>query len=50
MFTRLRLSPAQVSRLRDERGVYMVQDSRINIAGLAEDRLDELAGHIAAPL
>lgn len=50
MFARLGLSPAQVSRLRDEQGVYMVQDSRINIAGLAEDRLDELAAHIAAVL
>jgi aromatic-amino-acid transaminase len=50
MFARLGLSAAQVDRLRREHGVYMVQDSRINVAGLDEQRLDELASHIAATL
>ncbi|QDL92731.1 aspartate/tyrosine/aromatic aminotransferase [Paroceanicella profunda] len=43
MFSRLGASPAQVERLRAEHGIYMVGDSRMNIAGLPEDRLDHLA-------
>jgi aspartate/tyrosine/aromatic aminotransferase len=50
MFTRLGLSAAQIDRLRDERAVYAISDSRINIAGLPGERLDELAAHIAAVL
>ena len=34
MFSRLGLTPEQVDRLREEFGIYMVGDSRINIAGL----------------
>ena len=34
MFSRLGLTEAQVNRLRDDHGIYMVGDSRINIAGL----------------
>ncbi|MEK1891967.1 MAG: amino acid aminotransferase, partial [Rhizobium sp.] len=43
MFSRLGLTDAQVDRLRDEFGIYMVGDSRFNVAGLREDRLDDLA-------
>jgi aspartate aminotransferase len=48
MFSRLGLDPEQVERLRVEHGVYMVGDSRINVAGLPEDRLDLLAAAIVS--
>lgn len=50
MFSRLGLNEAQVNRLRDEFAIYMVGDSRINVAGLKEDRLEELAKAIVAVL
>jgi aromatic-amino-acid transaminase len=50
MFSRLGLSEAQVERLRAEHGVYMVGDSRINVAGLPEDGLDRLAKAIVSVL
>jgi aspartate aminotransferase len=34
MFSRLGASPDQVARMRAEHGIYMVGDSRVNIAGL----------------
>lgn len=40
----------QVQRLRDEHAVYMVGDSRINVAGLPEGKLDDLAKAIVAVL
>ena len=48
MFSRLGLTPEQVVALRDTHGVYMVGDSRINIAGLPANGLDKLAKAIAA--
>ena len=48
MFSRLGATPEQVAALRADHGVYMVGDSRINIAGLPADRLDKLASAIAA--
>ncbi|MBL8583609.1 MAG: aspartate/tyrosine/aromatic aminotransferase, partial [Rhizobiaceae bacterium] len=50
MFSRLGLTPQQVERLREEHAVYMVGDSRINVAGLREDALDRLAAAIAGVL
>ncbi|WP_112310131.1 amino acid aminotransferase [Pseudogemmobacter bohemicus] len=50
MFSRLGLSEAQVNRLREEFGVYMVGDSRINIAGLNKDTVPVLARAIASVL
>ncbi|ESZ19820.1 amino acid aminotransferase [Mesorhizobium sp. L48C026A00] len=50
MFSRLGLSEAQVERLRAEHGVYMVGDSRINVAGLPEDGMDALAKAIVSVL
>ncbi|MDP9810478.1 aromatic-amino-acid transaminase [Rhizobium tibeticum] len=50
MFSRLGLTEAQVDRLRDEFGIYMVGDSRFNVAGLKEDRLDDLAKAVVATL
>ncbi len=43
MFSRLGLSPEQVAALRAEHGIYMVGDSRINIAGLPPEGLDRFA-------
>lgn len=48
MFSRLGLSPEQVDRLREEYGIYMVGDSRINIAGLNAQTVPVLAQAIAA--
>jgi aspartate/tyrosine/aromatic aminotransferase len=50
MFSRLGLSEAQVERLRAEYGVYMVGDSRINVAGLPEEGMDNLAKAIVSVL
>lgn len=50
MFSRLGLTEKQVERLREEHGVYMVGDSRINVAGLPEDRMDDLARAIVSVL
>lgn len=50
MFSRLGLTPEQVKRLRDEHAIYMVDDSRINVAGLPEGRLDDLAAAIVSVL
>ena len=50
MFSRLGLTEAQVDRLREEYGIYMVGDSRFNVAGLKEDRLDELAKAVVSVL
>lgn len=50
MFSRLGLTPEQVMRLRTEFGIYMVGDSRFNVAGLPGARLDWLAGAVGAVL
>ncbi|OHV88144.1 amino acid aminotransferase [Mesorhizobium sp. ORS 3428] len=50
MFSRLGLTEAQVERLRTEHAVYMVGDSRINVAGLPENRMDDLAKAIVSVL
>ena len=47
MFSRLGASPEQVQRLRDEHGIYMVGDSRMNIAGLNAATVPVLAEAIA---
>ncbi|MGX9854012.1 amino acid aminotransferase [Limimaricola variabilis] len=43
MFSRLGASPEQVARLRDDHGIYMVGDSRMNIAGLNDRTIPILA-------
>lgn len=50
MFSRLGLTAAQVEILRAEHGIYMVSDSRVNIAGLPKDGMDALAKAIASVL
>ncbi len=48
MFSRLGLTEAQVNILRDKHGIYMVGDSRINIAGLNAKTVPILAAAIAS--
>ena len=50
MFCFLGIDPAQVGRLKKEFGVYMVDSSRINVAGITEDNVAYLADSIAAVL
>ena len=50
MFSLLGLTEAQVARLREEFGIYMVSDSRINIAGLNAKTVPILARSVAAVL
>ncbi|SPH16737.1 Aromatic-amino-acid aminotransferase [Defluviimonas aquaemixtae] len=46
MFSRLGASPEQVERLKSEHGIYMVGDSRLNIAGLNAKSVPVLASAI----
>ncbi len=43
MFSRLGATPEQVDRLRDEHAIYLVGDSRLNIAGLNKESVPILA-------
>jgi aromatic-amino-acid transaminase len=47
MFSRLGLNERNVQVLREEFGIYMVSDSRINIAGLQREKIDFLAASIS---
>jgi aspartate aminotransferase/aromatic-amino-acid transaminase len=46
MFSLLGLAPEVVQKLKTEDAVYMINDSRINVAGIPEDRVDELADYL----
>ena len=48
MFSRLGLTEAQVETLRRDHGIYMVSDSRINIAGLNAATVPVLAAAVAS--
>jgi len=48
MFSRLGLTPEQVEQLREDHGIYVIGDSRINVAGLPGDRLNDVARAIVA--
>ena len=48
MFSLLGATKAQVDELRDRHGIYIIGDSRMNVAGLREDRIDEVAAALAA--
>lgn len=50
MFSRLPLSIDQILTLRDRDGIYMLNDGRVNVAGLPADRLEEIAKAIARVL
>jgi len=47
MFTLLGATPEQVDRLREEFGIYLVGDSRINVAGLTEENIPVVARAVA---
>ena len=48
MFSLLGLKPDTINHLKAENAVYMLDDSRINIAGLADERIERLADAIVA--
>jgi aspartate aminotransferase len=50
MFCFLGVSAEQVTRLKKEFGIYMVDSSRINVAGITTENVDYLAESIAAVL
>ena len=50
MFCFLGISKEQVARLKKDYGVYMVDSSRINVAGITEANVEYLASSIAAVL
>ena len=50
MFSYVGLSPDQVESLKKDAGIYMVNSSRINIAGITKDNVEYLASSIAAVL
>ncbi len=48
MFSRLPLNTEQLGILRSEHGIYIVGDGRINVAGLPEQGMDQLADAICS--
>ena len=48
MFSLAGTTVDQVARLKDEFAVYMVGAGRMNVAGLAEDRIDHFADALLA--
>lgn len=48
MFSRLGLSEAQVNKLREDHAIYMIGDSRFNVAGLNEQSIPVIAKAIVA--
>lgn len=49
-FSSLELAPADVARLREDHGVYVVPSGRINIAGLREEQVRPFAAALRAVL
>ena len=50
MFSLLGLENSVVEHLKANNGVYMIGDSRINVAGIPEDRVGELADAFLAAI
>jgi aspartate/tyrosine/aromatic aminotransferase len=50
MFCYLGITPEQVERLKSDFGIYLVNSSRINVAGITEDNVGYLSDSIAAVL
>ena len=48
MFSRLGATPEQVDELRETHGIYMIGDSRMNIAGLNSETVPKLAEAIVS--
>ncbi len=40
MFSFLGITPQQVAQLQQDYGIYIVDSSRVNMAGLSDDRMD----------
>ncbi len=47
MFSLLGISPDEVARLRDEYSIYLVGDTRFNVAGLRDNNLDYFVSSVA---
>ena len=47
MFSLLGATPDEVDRLRDDHGIYLVFDSRMNVAGLTEEAIPLVAKAVA---
>ena len=47
MFSYSGLSPMQVDQLKTEYGIYIVGSGRINVAGMVEDKMDQLCDAVA---
>jgi len=50
MFSFLGLSPDQVARMKKDHAVYMVDSSRVNVAGITAANVDHIARSVAAVL
>lgn len=50
MFSMLPLTASGIAALRDDHGIYVPGSGRINVAGLPEERLDEIAALVAPHL
>ena len=50
MFFFLRIEPEQLVRLREEFGIYMIDSTRINAAGLNRNNVDYFADYLLAVL
>jgi aspartate/tyrosine/aromatic aminotransferase len=50
MFSLLGVSPEVVERLRDKHHIYMISDSRMNLAGIMPGNVEYVARCIAAEL
>jgi len=48
MFSLLGLTPEQVDKLKKDYGIYMISDSRINVAGVQEENIDRLVEAVLA--
>ena len=50
MFSLIGATPAQVDRLREDHGIYLVGDGRMNVAGLTPDTIPRVARALAEVL
>jgi aspartate/tyrosine/aromatic aminotransferase len=50
MFCFLGITPQQIAALKKDYGVYMVDSSSVNVAGITAENVDYLADSIAAVL
>ena len=48
MFSLLGLTSDQVDKMRDDHGIYIISDSRINVAGVQEENIDRLVKAVLA--